>query len=241
MDLATLIATVRNGLGAVRDLLDLAKDMQGQRLAEETNGAVGTTSLEPPRHGIEAPPATRNREVVANRLNRLLALLNEHHRYNSVTIPQIARILELSSVSDLESYFFGEKDAQFALLDQIANTFGLKPDWLQGGHEGQPFAYQIHRLHNHDGGLLGLIEELKPQTIFFVRCPHYFGDAHVAFRLTDWKYEGTADGWHISDHVGATGTRQLYELWQSLNKFGERREPLGIMVGRDLPEGPYYS
>ena len=181
-----------------------------------------------------------HREVVANRLNRLLGLLNdERRRYNLVTIPKIARILELSSVSDLESYFFAEKDAPFALLDQIANTFGLNPDWLQGDHEGQPFAYQTHGMNYHDGGLLGLIEELRPRTIFFVRCLNDVGNAHVAFKFTDWKYEGTYDEWHISDHVGGTDTWQLYELWQSLNKIEERR---GLhTVGRDLPEGPYLS
>src|SRR5438046_2878038 len=88
----------------------------------------------------------------------------------------------------------------------------LKPDWLQGGHEGQPFAYHQHGMNYHDGGLLGLIEELKPRKIFFVRCLNDLGHAHVAFKFTDWKYEGTSDGWDISDHIGATGQRQLYEL-----------------------------
>jgi hypothetical protein len=183
------------------------------------------------------PPA--HREVVANKLNRLLGLLNEHLRYNSVNIPQIATILGLSSVSDLESYFFAEKDAPFALLDQIANTFGLNPDWLKFGHEGQPFAYQRHGLHIHHGRLLGLIERLKPQRIFFVRCLNDWGYAHVAFRFTDWKYEGTYDGWNISDHVGNTGTWQLYKLWQSLNKMEERSELSSITVGCDLPEDLY--
>jgi hypothetical protein len=240
MDILWSIAAGKKVLDLVHSVFGVAKDVQGLLPSQEKNRAVGT-SLEPPQDGIEAPPATRNREVVANRLNRLLGLLNQRRSYNLVTIPQIARILGLGSVSDLESYFFAEEDAPFALLDQIANTFGLKPDWLQGGHEGQPFAYQQHGLNYHDGGLLGLIEELKPRQIFFVRCLNDLGDAHVAFKFTDWKYQGTYDGWHISDHVGATGQRQLYELWQFLNKIGERREPLGLTVGRDLPEGPYYS
>jgi hypothetical protein len=240
MDIPTTIAVLKNSLDVVRSLLGIPKDVQGLLPSEEKNGAVGT-SLEPPQDGREAPPATRNREVVANRLNRLLGLLNEHRRYNSVTIPQIATILGLSSVSDLERYFFAEKDAPFALLDQIANTFGLHPGWLKFGHKGEPFAYQIHGLHIHDEGLLGLIDKLKPQKIFFIRCLNDFGYAHVAVRFTDWKYEGTYDGWNISNHVGNTGTCQLYKLWQSLNKIDERREVCGITVGCDLPEDPYLS
>jgi hypothetical protein len=186
------------------------------------------------------PPS--HREGVADRLNLLLRLLNEHRRYDSLTISEIATILGLSSVTDLENYFRAEKDAPFDLLDQIANTWGLRPRWLKFGDKGEPFKHQIHGLHYHDGGLLGLIEELKPQRIFFVRCLNDWGYAHVAFRLTDCKYEGTYDGWNISDHVGNTGTWQLYKLWQSLNKIVEERPELyRITVGRDLPEELYLS
>jgi len=144
----------------------------------------------------------------------------------------------------LRTTFSRKKDAPLDLLDQIANTFGLRPDWLKLGHIiEQPFTYQIHGLHYHDGGLLGLMEKLNPQRIFFVRCLNDWGnDAHVAFRFTDWKYEGTYDGWHISNRVGHTGTWQLYKLWQSLSKIEERRELYTItVVGRDLPEDPYFS
>jgi hypothetical protein len=241
MDIPTIIATVKNGLDLFHSGFGLAKDVQGLLPSEEKNSAVGT-SLGSPQDGREAPPAIkRHREGVGDRLNLSLRLLTERRRGYSLTIPEIATILGLSSVSDLENYFRAEKDAPFDLLDQIANTFGLRPGWLKFGHEGEPFAYQIHGLHYHRGGLLGLIEELKPQRIFLVRCLNDWGYAHVAFRFTEWKYEGTYDGWNISDHVGNTGTWQLYKLWQSLNKIEERRELYGITVGCDLPEDPYLS
>jgi hypothetical protein len=242
MDILSGMAGAKTFVDLVRGGFGLAKDVRGALPSKEKNGAVGT-SLGSPQDGREAPPEMkRYRQEVAERLNRLLGLLNERRRYNSMTIPQIATILGLSSVSDLENYFFAEKDAPFDLLDQIANTFGLRPDWLKLGHIiEQPFAYQVHGLHYHRGGLLGLIEELKPQQIFFVRCLNDFGYAHVAFKLTDWKYEGTYDDWHISDHVGATGQAQLYKLWQSLNKIEERRGHLPDTVGRDLPEDLYLS
>lgn len=239
MDILWTMAAVKRGLDLVRSGYALAKDA-GLRSSEEKSGAVGT-SLGSPQDGREAPPSIkRHREEVADRLKLSLELLNKGHRYNSLTIPEIAAILGLSSVSDLESYFLGEKDAPFPLLDQIANTFGLSPGWLKFD-KGALFAYRSHGLHYHRGGLLGLIEELKPQKIFFVRCLDDFGYAHVAFKLTDWKYEGTCDDWHISDHVGATGQAQLYELWQSLNKIKERLGHLPDTVGRDLPEDRYFS
>ncbi len=241
MDILSSIAAAKNVVDFVRSGFGLAKDVQGLLPSEEKNGAVGT-SLGSPQDGREAPPAIkRHREGVADRLNLGLRLLNERRRYNLLTIPEIATILGLSSVSDLENYFLAEKDAPFDLLDQIANTFGLCPGWLKFGHIGEPFVYQIYGLHYRRGGLLGLIEELKPQRIFFVRCLNDEGNAHVAFRLTDRKYEGTYDNWNISEHVGRTGERQLYELWQSLNKIEERPELYGIKVGCDLPEDPYLS
>jgi hypothetical protein len=240
MDIPTIIAVLKNSLDVVRSVLNIPKDVQGLLPSEEENSAVGT-SLGSPQDGREAPPAIkRHREGVADRLNVSLGLLNEGRRAYSLTIPEIATILGLNSVSDLENYFLAENDAPFPFLDQIADTFGLNPGWLKFGHKGEPFAYRIHGLHYHPGGLLGLIEELKPQKIFFVRCLSDVGDAHVAFRLTDWKYEATHDGWHISDHVGATGTWQLYKLWQSLNKIEETRA-LYTTIGRDLPEDPYFS
>jgi hypothetical protein len=224
-----------------RSVFGLAKDVQGLRPSEEKNGAVDT-SLGSPQDGREALPVVkRHREGVADRLNLSLGLLNERRRYDSLTIPEIATILGLSSVSDLENYFLAEKgcavrpsrpDCQY-----IRSPAWLVEVWPRRRTICLPDSWTAL---SSRGGLLGLIEELKPQRVFFVRCLNGEGDAHVAFRLTDWKYEATRDDWHISDHVGMTGQWQLYELWQSLNKIEERRG-LYTITGRDLPEDPYFS
>jgi hypothetical protein len=109
-DIPAIIATVKNSW----DLVRLAKVL---RPSQEKNGAVGT-SLGSPRDGRVAPTAIkRHREEVADRLKLSLGLLNKSRRYNSLTIAEMVEILGLSSVSDLESYFLGEKDASLPLLD----------------------------------------------------------------------------------------------------------------------------
>ena len=108
MDIASIIAAVKNGLDLVHSGFSVAKDMQGLHPSEEKNGAVGTSPVSP-QDGREAPPTIkRHREGVADRLNLSLRLLSEG-RYNSLTIPEIATILGLSSVSELENYFLAEK------------------------------------------------------------------------------------------------------------------------------------
>jgi hypothetical protein len=169
MDILSSIAALKNVLDLFRSGVGAFKDVQGLRPSEEKNGAVGTSPGSPQDGGEASPAIKRHREGVADRLNLSLRLLNERRRYNSLTIPEIAAILGLNSVTDLENYFLAEKDASFPLLDQIANTFGLNPGWLKFD-QGARFAYGIHGLHYHRGGLLGLIEELRPQTIFFVHA-----------------------------------------------------------------------
>jgi hypothetical protein len=203
---------------------------------EEKNGTVGESLAELPTSKPLTPE--RHREAVANRLKRLLQLLNERRRSYPLIIPEIATLLGLSAVTDIESYFLGEKDAPFDLLDQIADTFGLSPNWLKFGHR-QPFQFAAHGFRYNRGSLLGIVEDIKPQQIFFVRCLNRYGYASVAFRLTDWKYQATHDGWHVSNHVGMTGTWQLYDLWQSIKTIVNTPELYRITVGRDLPEHLY--
>jgi plasmid stability protein len=210
-------------------------DLFGRILKERA--ARGGRTIEDEGRGIlesalsEPTPPERQREAVARRLNRLLQLLNEgHHGWYSFKIPEMAAYLRLDTATDLEDYFSGQIEAPFTLLDQIALAFGVSPDWLKFGHGSGPFKFRVHGRERHQGGLPGLIDELKPQRIYFVRSLNDEGHAMVAFRLAEWKYEGTYDSWHISDHVGATGERQLYELWTALQKVN-----MNIACGRDLP------
>ena len=170
-----------------------------------------------------------------------MQMLNERRQSYTLTVPQMAAFLKLNTAGDLESYFQGEREAPFDLLDQIAHSFGVRPDWLKFGHGAEPFNFQVHGVHNHPGGLIAMIEGLQPQRIFFVRSLNMEGYATVAFRLDEWKYQGLYDGWHVSKHVGATGQRQLYELWQVLKRIEKDRELSTITIGRDLPAHLYLS
>ena len=198
----------------IRNLNDLLGRMLKERAAR-----TGRTVEEEGRGIMEAAlsqpePPERQREQVGKRLNRLLHMLNEGQQLYKFTISEMASHLRLNTAGDLESYFLGEHEAPFELLDQIADTFGVNPEWLKFGHGTEPFKRAFH-----NEKLLELLKTVKAEMVYFVRELDETGSATVFFKINKWKYEGIRHYWHVSDKVGATGERQLFELWQVLDKI----------------------
>ena len=110
------------------------------RILKERAARSGRTVEEEGRCIVEGalsspPPCERQREAVAKRLNRLLSLLNESRWNQPFTISEMAAYLGLNTAGDLESFFMGEQEAPFDLLDQIADAFGVRRDWLKFGRK----------------------------------------------------------------------------------------------------------
>lgn len=192
-------------------------------------------------------PPERQRHAVAKRLNWLLQRLNDRTRFRpEMTIPRMAELLGLNTASGLEAYCFGEEEAPFELLDRIAETFGLGTEWLKFGRSA-PFnvrSYSVRELHlpnySHPGyqrvNLAHVMQVEKPERVFVVRCLNEISYATIFLQTSPWRYVGFRDGWHVSDHVGATGERQIFEFWKLLKMIeDDHLVPHGI-GGRDLPE-----
>ena len=206
----------------------------GRTIEEEGRGILVAALSEP-------PPPERQREAVARRLNRLLQLLNEAPHAYAFKVPEMAAYLRLNTASELESYFLGENEAPFSFLDQISEAFGLRPDWLKFGHRTEPFFLRGHSLGLNRERFIDHIKTVNPQKVYFVRSLNGEGYASIILRTAEWKYEGTYDDWHVSDHVGATGQSQLFELWKLLKKIEKDHDIGRITVGRDLPPDLYLS
>ncbi len=200
----------------------------------------------------EPSPPERQRHAVAKRLNWLLQKLNDGVRFRpEMTIPCMAELVGLNTASGLEACFFGEEEAPFDLLDRIGETFGLGAGWLKFGR-GAPFnvrTYSVRELHLPDDSYPGyqrvnfahVMQVERPERVFFVRCLDEVCYATIFLKTSPWRYVGFHDGWHVSDHVGATGERQIFELWKLLKAIqDDRLVPHGIS-GRDLPEDVFRS
>lgn len=211
------------------------------RTAEEEHRRIVEEAL------VEPSPPERQIKTVTKRLNLLLLLLRYgQNSYREMTIAQMAEHIGLNTAGGLEAYFFGEDEAPFSLLDRISEAFGLYPDWLKHGHYNGPFnlrSRSLREIHlpSHAGreNLSSLVEKLKIKRIFFVRCLNETGHATIVLQISDWKYEGFYDDWHVSRHVGATGERQLFELWSLLKGIEHDRSLRLITMGCDLPDKVY--
>ena len=200
----------------------------------------------------EPTPPERQRYAVAKRLTRLLQMLNDGVRFRpEMTIPHMAELLGLNTATGLESYCFGEDEAPFDLLDRIAETFGLGAEWLKFGRYA-PFnvrTYSVRELHlsnsSHPGhprvNLAHVIQAEKPERIFFVRCLDRVRYATIFMQTSQWRYVGFYDGWHVSDHVGATGEAQLFDLWKLLKMIEDGHSVRHKVSGRDLPEDVFRA
>ena len=208
---------------------------QSGRTIEEEGRGILVAAL------TEEPAPERQRQAVARRLNRLLHLLNAARHAYSFNVPEMASYLRLNSASELESYFLGESEAPFDLLDQIAVAFGVRPDWLKFGHGKEPFYLNNHSLGLNRAAFIEQIRALKPQAIYFVRSLNEEGYATIVFRMSEWRYEGTYDDWNVSGHVGGTGHRQLFQLWKLLKAMDKDLDLMRITYGRDLPPDLYLS
>lgn len=219
---------------------------QSGRTTEEEHRRILEAAL------AEPTPPERQRHAVAKRLNWLLQRLNDGVRFRpEMTIPRMAELLGLNTASGLETYFFGEEEAPFDVLDRIAETFGLGAGWLKFGR-GAPFnvrTYSVRDLHLPDYSSPGhqrvnlahVMRVEKPERVFFVRCLDEVRYATIFLQTSPWKYVGFRDGWHVSDHVGATGERQIFELWKLLKMIEDGRLVPHGAGGRDLPEDVFRS
>lgn len=233
-------------------LLRHMNDFFGRQLKERA-ARNGRTAEEEHRRIVEGvlvepSPPERHRQAVAKRLNLLLRRLNGgQNSQPEMTIARMAEYIGLNTASGLESYFFAEDEAPFDILDQISEAFGLHSDWLKFERH-EPFnirSRSLRSLHLPSSpdreNLSALVKKLEPRRVFFVRSLNEVGSATIILQVSDWRYEGFYDDWHVSNHVGATGEGQLFELWALLNLIERDASLRHITCGRDLPEKVYLD
>lgn len=174
----------------------------------------------------DADPDSLNTELtetekVAKRFRTVLELMNEGRSYTKFTIPQLAKIMKLHKISELENVFTGEVEPTFSFIEDFSKTFGVNRAWLTEG-KGTPFSNELDA-RSDPMDYLPLIEELNPEGIYFVRESSDTAPAFMVLKLTKWKYLVLGRTWHISDVVGAGGQRQLFSFYTLIKELRDKR------------------
>lgn len=160
-------------------------------------------------------------EKVAKRFKETLDLMNEGRDYSKFTISQLAQIMKLHKISELENVFTGREEATFEFIEHYSNTFGINKKWLIEG-KGSPYSSQL-RTYSDPLGYLPEIAELNPQGIYFIRENTETAASFILLKLTKWKYLIFDRTWHISDKVGAGGQRQLYSFYKLIKELRDNQ------------------
>ena len=160
-------------------------------------------------------------EKVVKRFRTVLELMNEARNYSQFTIPQLAQLMKLHKISELEDVVTGRTEPSFSFIDNFCNEFGVSKEWLIEG-KGAPYLSDIPS-KSDPMDYLSLIDELEPESIYFVRENTDTAPAFILLKVSKWKYLILCRTWHISDVVGASGQRQLFSFHCLIKELRDKR------------------
>jgi transcriptional regulator with XRE-family HTH domain len=162
----------------------------------------------------------RETPQISARLKQILVLINCGRNYDKLTVSKVAQMMGSSSVGQVERYFEGIEDPPLSFLHAFSEHFGVQEAWLLHD-EQQPF-HQPEPFELHASGYLPYIEQVNPEEIYFVRSTSERGECAIVLKHDAWRYHVLDSYWHVSSHVGGTGTTQLVSLYKLIKTFREK-------------------
>lgn len=158
-------------------------------------------------------------EKLSERFQKVTALMNENRgEYSKFTIAKLSEILNLQKRSILENIVNGKEEPTFDFLKIFCETFRVNYDWLNEG-KGEPF-YTSY-LYYSPMDYFEDIMSLNPERIYFIQNKSETAQTFIMFGFSDWYYMVGTKIWHVSNHVGASGQGQIYDLYLLIRKLKE--------------------
>lgn len=185
-------------------------------------------------------------EKLSKRFQKLLELMNENRGYyHEFTIMKISELLGLEKRSIFENIVKGKDEPSFEFIKDFCNKFRINYDWLNEG-KGEPFYTLYHNFSPLD--YLDDIIKLNPEKIYFIQNKSEVAETFIMLGFSDWYYMVGTMTWHISNHVGASGQGQIYDLYRLIKSLKEnmfytkchglkleKEEFYNILLGRKFP------
>lgn len=158
-------------------------------------------------------------EKLSERFQKVVSLMNKNRgEYSKFTIPKLSEILNLEKRSMLENIMNGKEEPTFDFLRKFCETFRINYNWLNEGN-GEPF--YINYIYYSPIDYFEDIISLNPERIFFVQNKSEVAETFIMFGFSDWYYMVGTKFWHVSNHVGAGGQGQIYDLYLLIKKLKE--------------------
>lgn len=181
-------------------------------------------------------PSTR---LIGRRMKQVLGLMNAD-RGDKLTVVDLARAMGLSTPADLEAVVEGHASPTFAILDQFSARFAIDKEWLATGR-GVPFRSPLEHQPLPES-YLSSIDAESPTCVYVVRSNSDVGESFIVVQTDDMKAWRLPDVWHISDHVGGGGSRDLlslYDLFRHWCSGAKQYSVLGRLVDPRLAKSVY--
>ncbi len=164
---------------------------------------------------------TKEHDTIGGRIRHVIELMNKNPYHEAFSIADVAKILELSSAGELEEIIDSENHVDFKFTKLFSETFGVNLHWLDTGH-GQPFYHVTYT--TSPISLFDIILSSNAKGIYFVRDDSSENRVVIVLKLKEYRNQGYCFSvlnapWHISSHVGAGGSRQIFEYYQLILKL----------------------
>jgi hypothetical protein len=170
-------------------------------------------------------PSTRQ---IADRMTSVLEEMNRS-RWEPLTVSDLALAMGLNAPADLEGILVGQAPPTFDLLDRFCSRFAVSKEWLTTGRSS-PFCSQIeHR--SFPEKYLSVIDEADCDTVYAVRSRSNVGESFLVIESDPFKFWLLPDVWHVSDHVGGGGARDLVSLCSLFKVWSAGSRPY-MVLGR---------
>lgn len=150
----------------------------------------------------------------------------------------IGEYIGMEKPGDLEKIILGETEPTFQFLNHFAKCLGIDPSWLKSG-QGEPFKIEPEKFMLWEN-YFEEIKAMRPEKIFFLRRRTGEGEAIIVLKLSKLKYFILPRIYHISDHVGGTGRRQIDGFCRLVEKLNTTFLG-GIMCGIEVEKSELFE
>ena len=149
-------------------------------------------------------------------------------------------------LADIEKLIaYGREEPTFEFLKLFCKTFRINYNWI---NEDKGYPFDIKYDYESPIDYLKDIKKLNPEKIYFIQNKSKTAETFIMLKFSDWYYMVGTKSWHMSNNVGATGKREIYDFYQLIKKLKdskfslkcqgiklENREFYNILMGKSFP------
>lgn len=160
------------------------------------------------------------RKKLVLRLNDALKALNGKQNCPKYTIETIAIKMNSNTLSEIESYFNGDKEPEIKWLKKFANTFHLNKNWILKG-ENEVFSNNLIPFRRDTEKTLLEIRQFNPDKVIFVKEDSHHSECNIVLIKSDGNFKiiERNGNWKMSKETGGTGRRDTFYYYKIIQSI----------------------